>query len=236
MMDFLFGIAAFLYSLAGHGGASAYTPLALAAGMPALEARGVALLLNLMVAGMAGLAFGLAGQLRIRVLLPLLLGAMPLAFFGSRLIVKSPYLSYGLAFAMLWAAWRFTLGRESREDQPTIALPKAPWLAAVGAGLGLLSGLTGVGGGIYLSPLLLFKRWATAKEAAALAACFIWFNSAISLTATGIQAIPRPEWIAACLVGGLAGATLGSRIASPVVLRRALGCVLLVAAFKALVK
>lgn len=234
-MTLLFSIAAFLYSMAGHGGASAYTPLALASGLSAVDARGAALLLNLLVAGLSAMAFAMAGQLRIRILIPLLAGAMPFAYFGSRLIVRSPYISYGLGFAMLWAAWRFTMGRESNEGGGLQEAPESPTLGAVGAALGLLSGLTGVGGGIYLSPVLLFKRWVTAREAAALAACFIWFNSAASLAATGVHAWPRPEWVAASLAGGLAGAAIGSRLATPLLLRRALGCVLILAAYKALV-
>jgi len=234
-MAILFMLGAFLYAMAGHGGASAYLALGSGFGLGPVEARGVALLLNLAVAGMAGLAFALAGKLSLRLLGPLLLGSMPMAFFASRLAVQSPWLHYGLAFAMLWAAWRFSLGKESMEDGETVATPTGPWLGLVGAGLGLLSGLTGVGGGIYLSPLLLFKRWATATEAAALAACFIWFNSLVSLMATGVSSLPRPEWMAAALAGGLAGALVGSRIASPLMLRRALGCVLLLAALKALV-
>jgi uncharacterized membrane protein YfcA len=234
-MSLLFAIAAFFYSLAGHGGASAYTPLALASGLGPADARSAALLLNLLVSGMAGLAFGLAGQLRIRMALPLLLGAAPLVMLGSRLLVKSPYINYGLGFAMLWAAWRFTLGRESKSDLPALETPGFFVLIMIGAALGLLSGLTGVGGGIYLSPLLLFKRWVTAREAAALAACFIWFNSGVSLAATGMGALPRPEWAAACFAGGMLGSVLGARLATPIFLRRALGGVLLFAAFKTLV-
>jgi uncharacterized membrane protein YfcA len=104
---------------------------------------------------------------------------------------------------------------------------------AWGAALGLLSGLTGIGGGIYLSPLLMLKRWATAKQAAALSACFIFFNSTVSLWAGGVLALPQPSWAAACLAGGLLGSALGAGLASPRGLRTALGCVLLLAAAKA---
>ncbi len=234
-MTFLFTLAAFFYALAGHGGASAYLPLGLASGLSAPEARSVALILNLVVAGIAALSFASAGFLRPKVLLPLLLGSLPCAYLGSKLLIHSPWMHYGLGLAMLWAAWRFSFGGSSQEEG-LADTPRAEILILWGAALGALAGLTGIGGGIYLSSLLLFKRWTTVKEAAALAACFIWANSAVSLLATGVAVQPKPEWIAACGVAGLAGAMLGARKFSPLFLRRALAGVLIVAAYKALIR
>jgi uncharacterized membrane protein YfcA len=233
-VSILFGLTAFLYSLAGHAGASAYLPLALACHLGPVEARSVALLLNLVVAAVGALSFGMAGQLRPRLLLPLLAGSLPFAFLGSRLIVHRSWLPVGMGLAMLWAAWRFSFGKES-DDSGELAAASPAWLVAAGAVLGLASGLTGIGGGIYLSPLLLFKRLATARQAAALSACFIGANSLVSLLATGASAFPRSEWVAACLVGGLLGASLGSRLLSPKALRGSLACVLVLAALKSMV-
>ena len=232
-MTFFFGFAAFAYSLAGHAGASAYTPLALAAGLPALEARSVALLLNLAVSALALGAFASAGKLRLRLMAPLLAGSLPFCFWGSRLLVHSGALNLGMGVALLAAASRFYLA--SKAEESPLQAPSTPGLIASGALLGLLSGLTGIGGGIYLSSVMLFKRWATASETAAAAACFIFANSLASLMATGVHASPRPEWLAACLLGGLAGSLMGSRLLSPKALWRAQAAILLLAAFKILV-
>ncbi len=233
-MAFLFGIAALLYSMAGHGGASAYLALGLMTGSAPAEARANALALNLIVAGIAALAFWSAGHLRWRKLLPLAAGSIPLAFFGAQQSLHSPYLKPALGVAMLWAAWRFTFGADSGMERASRQAPGALLLLAAGAGLGWLSGWTGVGGGIYLSPLLLWMGWANAKESAALAAAFIWLNSVAGLAGAGMAPSLRPEWVAACLVGAVLGSLLGAFKLSPVALRRALGLVLLVAAAKAL--
>jgi uncharacterized membrane protein YfcA len=230
-MDFLFGLTAFLYSLVGHAGASSYTPLALASGLDPASARSAALLLNLLVSGLGILSFGLAGHLRAKLLPPLLLGSMPFAYFGSKLQLQVPLLHYATGLALLWAAWRLTLGW--KQEAPEGPQPEGKQLFAGGMALGLLSGITGIGGGIYLSPFLLFMRWASAKEAAALSACFIFFNSAASLFATGVKAVPQPSWILACLAGGLLGSTLGAGLLPSRALRGALGCALLFAASKA---
>jgi uncharacterized protein len=106
----------------------------------------------------------------------------------------------------------------------------------VGAGIGLLSGLTGVGGGIFLSPLIVLMGWATVRDSAAPTAAFILVNSAAGLLGllTRQPALPEalPFWVAAVLVGGLIGATLGSRRLGNTALRRALAVVLLVAGAK----
>lgn len=228
----MFGAA--LYSSVGHAGASSYIALMALFGVPAAVMRPTALVLNIIVATLASTRFMRAGLFRWRTLWPFLLGALPLAFLGGAIQLPSHLYRPIVGVVLLCSAARLLWPRELKaatdwHDPPI-------WLAILcGAGIGLLSGLTGTGGGIFLSPLLLFLAWSAPKPASGVAAVFILFNSVSGLLGnlSSVQSLPPqlPLYAGAVVIGGLVGTTLGIRLATPLILR-CLGLVLVVAGAK----
>ncbi|EXS69568.1 sulfite exporter TauE/SafE family protein [Sphingobium sp. Ant17] len=227
-----FGAA--LYSSVGHGGASAYIALMALFGLPAQVMRPTALVLNVIVATFTSARFVHAGLFRWRTLWPFLIGAIPMAFVGGGIILPTHFYR-PLVGVVLWLSaarllWPKPLGTaETVKDPPIIAA------IAAGAGIGLLSGLTGTGGGIFLSPLLLFLGWATPRAASGIAAVFILVNSISGLLGNlaSVQQLPAalPLFAGAALAGALVGTTLGIRLPSTMIVR-ALALVLIVAGAK----
>lgn len=231
-------LVAVAYSSVGHGGASGYLAVLSLFGLaPALMAPS-ALVLNLLVAGLSFYAFWRAGHFDARLLWPFLLGSIPLAFLGGLLRVSPEVYAALLGAVLVFAAWRLLAARTPPRDGGFSRPPRLAVAIPVGGGIGLLSGMIGVGGGIFLSPLLILLGWADAKRTAAASAAFIWINSAAGLyghlqrTAVDWEAM---AWlVGAAFVGGVLGSRLGARRLPPLWLRRILGVVLLVAAYKLL--
>ncbi len=226
-------LVALLYSSVGHGGASGYLAALSLFGHPPAAMRDSALLLNLLVSGIAFLSYRRAGHFEAGLLWPFAASSIPLAFLGALLKVSPGTYSGLLALALVFAALRLMMREPGTGGEKPPSLPLA---LAAGAGIGLLSGIVGVGGGIFLSPLMLLLGWADVKRTAATSAAFIWVNSAAGLLAglgqRGTAALWLWPLVGAALLGGLLGSTLGARLLAPLILRRALGLVLLVAAFK----
>ncbi len=221
-----------LYASVGHGGASGYLAVMALVGVSAVVMRPSALILNVLVASLATIAFVRAGHFRFALLWPFLVTSIPCAYFAGSLAVGDPTFKRLVAATLVIAAVRMFLPVRERATRP---LPK-PTAALAGALIGVLSGLVGVGGGIVLTPLMILCRWATPREAAAVSAPFILFNSVAGLAgllSIGFE-VERWLWFAAvaAVVGGTLGARWSVRSASQVWLRRALGCVLLIAAVK----
>ena len=229
-------VAALLYSSVGHGGASAYLAvMALAAIAPAVM-RPTALVLNLLVAGIAAVQFARAGHFSWHLFWPFALGSVPLAFVGGAIHLPTAVYNQILGAVLLLAAARLLYVPRAGQG---LRAPMPVWLAVlVGAGLGLLSGLTGVGGGIFLSPILLVGRWAEPKPTAAVSAAFIWVNSLAGLAGhlSSLALIPAGvgAWGLAAVAGGLLGSTVASRNLPGMALRRLLAVVLVVAGVKML--
>jgi uncharacterized protein len=233
-----------LYASVGHGGASGYLAVLALAGLAPEELRPAALTMNLVVALIGTFRFGGAGHLRVRLLLPFLLPAVPAAFLTGSLAVAPGVYRLLLGLVLLFAAWRLAVpprGNRNRVSAPYAeGVGRPPYLAvaiAIGTAIGLLSGLVGVGGGIFLSPILLLTGWATPRETAAVSAPFILLNSAAGLSGQlFIAGAPLPAglplWLGVVLLGGWAGATFGSRHARPHTLKLLLAAVLLVAGGK----
>ena len=230
------GVAAMLYASVGHGGASGYLAAMALAGVAPAVMRPTALLLNVLAAGIALVRFHRAGGVAWRVLLPFAVGSVPLAFVGGALHVPGHLHKQLVGVVLLFSAVR--LGTQSRVSiADTAVRPVAAPIALVaGAALGLLSGVTGVGGGIFLSPLMLFARWGDARTVAGVSAGFIVLNSLAGLAGMVARrahvswvAVP---WMAAAGVGAWVGAGVGSRRFDGVTLRRMLAAVLLVAGAK----
>ncbi len=226
-------LVAALYASVGHAGASGYIAVMTLAGFAPTVIKPMALMLNILVALIATWQF--APYFEWRRFWPFALLAFPLAFVGGY-FAAPPEVFKRLVGSILWlSAVRLWLPKpgEGTARQPTLG-----WALPSGAGIGLLSGLTGTGGGIFLTPLLLFARWAETKTASAVSAAFILGNSLAGLLGYVAAAAPLPifAWplFGAALAGGWLGARLGSRRLPPRVIERALSAVLIVAGGKLL--
>jgi uncharacterized membrane protein YfcA len=230
-------LAAFVYASVGHGGASAYIAALAIAGVAPAEMRPIALLLNIVVSAIATFKFHRAGHFRWRLFWPFAVVSIPLAFAGGAITLPGQAYKILVGLVLLYAGWQLWLSGRAGEEMRSLRDPPIAWAMGIGAAMGLLAGLTGVGGGIFLSPLLLMLGWAGTKQTSAVAAPFILVNSVAGLAAgfaAGAAVLPGHIWlfVLAVLAGGWAGAEYGSRrFANPVV-RRFLAVVLAVAGAK----
>lgn len=227
-------LAAMLYSSVGHAGASAYLALMALFNLAPAVMRPTALVLNILVASIVSARFTLAGLFRWRVLWPFLIGAVPLAFFGGSIHLPGSIYRPIVGVVLLIAAVRLLLPQKLHLKE-TVAPPVVPAILGGGA-IGFLSGLTGTGGGIFLSPLILFMSWAETRTVSGVAAVFILCNSTAgllgNLSVVGSLPPELPYYAAATVIGALTGATLGvKRLPGPVILK-ALGVVLTIAGLK----
>lgn len=236
LLTLAIGLAAFLYSAVGHGGASAYLAVLALAGASAAVMRPTALLLNILVAGIGVVQFARAGHLHWSVVWPFLVTAIPMAYLGGSVALPEAFYRPLIGLVLCLAAVRFVVTLNT-EDTTRVAPPRAAALG-VGAVLGLLAGLTGVGGGIFLSPLMLFLGWGDLRTTAATSAVFITANSIAGLggflAAGGTLPDTAWTWLIAAAVGGFAGSTLGSAHFGRSALRVLLAAVLGIAGAKLL--
>ena len=234
----LFLVAAALYASVGHAGASAYLAAMALLGVVPEVARPTALALNICVASFVTLRFWRAGLLQPKALLPLVIASVPLAFIGGAIHIPASLYKPLLGAVLLVAAAGFFRTARKAADEPSDRPPAIPILPAVilGGTIGLLSGLTGTGGGIFLSPALIVAGWATTRQASGIASGFILVNSISGLVGniSAVGGVPSslPLWMGAVLRGAVIGAEVGSRRASPPQLRYLLGAVLVVAGLK----
>jgi uncharacterized protein len=227
------GLVAFLYATVGHAGASGYIAVMTLAGMTPAEIRPTALTLNILVATIGTVQFLRAGHFRWALFWPFALMSAPLALLGGYISLPTAAFKLLVGLVLLASAARLFL---RPPDDSGVQPPRRPASLGVGAGLGLLSGLTGTGGGIFLTPLLLFAKWARAKEAAAVSAAFILVNSATGLIGNvmatkQLPTVALPLGLAAVLCGTL-GAYLGASRLPHVAIKRLLAVVLVIAGLK----
>lgn len=227
-------VVAILYGSVGHGGASGYIALMALCGLAPALLKPTALTLNIVVSATVAWLFIRSGHFAWRLFWPFALTSIPASFIGGYLTLPPEIYRPLLGVALLFAALRLFL-KVRDDERPTTALP-IPVALLVGAFFGLLSGLTGIGGGIFLSPLLLLCGWGKAREVSGVAALFILVNSSAGLLGhVGVLAqIPSftPLLAAAAFAGGLLGATLGCRLLPTRLLIHALSLVLLLAGSK----
>lgn len=227
-----FFIAALLYSSVGHAGASGYLAAMAFLGMATPMMRPTALVLNLLVASIATWRFRRAGLFSWSLFWPFAVTSVPFAFLGGAVTLPGHWYRTLVGLVLWTAAVRLWLNLQRATTQPP------PLIAALvcGAAIGFLAGLTGTGGGIFLSPLLLFMGWAGTRESGGVSAAFILVNSAAGLAANPASLGHLPEqlpiWAGAAIAGGLIGSELGSRRIGTPAFRRLLGAVLLVAGAK----
>jgi len=231
----LFFVGAALYTSVGHGGASSYLAIMGLFSLAPDVMKPTALALNILVASVATYKFYRAGLFSWRLFWPFAAASIPAAFVGGAVMLPARWYEIIVGVVLLYAAvWMFrsALRPISKETH------SPPLWAAVMAGLaiGFLSGLTGVGGGIFLSPLLLSMGWAETRATSGVAAPFILVNSIAGLLGhiASVSQLPPnvPVWGAAALIGGWIGAGYGSKRAPVPVLRQLLSLVLVVAGVK----
>lgn len=233
----LFLAAAVLYGMVGHAGASAYLAAMGLVGLAPEVMKPTALTLNILVAGIVTYRFARAGFVRPTSALPFLIGSVPAAFIGGAITLPGEIYRPLVGAVLLFAAVRFGLTAARPADERPTDAPLA--LAIVsGAVIGLLAGLTGTGGGIFLTPLLIAAGWAGTRFAAGTSVIFILANSVAGLAGNigAVGNIPSaiPLWLLAVAVGGAIGSELGSRRLPAPWVRRALAAVLVVAGLKLL--
>lgn len=236
VLTLLIFVAAVLYSSVGHAGASGYLAAMALFGLAPAVMKPTALVLNLLVGTVGTIRFATAGHFDWKLFAPFAALSVPMAFIGG--MMKLPIATYKiiLGAVLIFAAWRLVVKPKSNAGElKPVSVPRA---LIFGAGLGLLSGLTGVGGGIFLSPLLLFLGWADVRKTAGVSVAFILVNSAAGLLGhlASVKNVPHEIiwWGPAALLGGIIGAELGSRHLAPLTMRRLLSVVLIVAGVKML--
>jgi uncharacterized membrane protein YfcA len=231
----LFLFMAVLYASVGQGGGSGYLAAMALLGVAPENIRQTALTLNVVVAGIGLVKFARAGFFDWRLCLPFVVASVPAAFLGGALSLPSEVFKPTVAVILLWAA-----GLLIRRPQPRELSPqgKPPHLVALGAGggIGLISGLIGIGGGIFLAPLLILRRWADPKTTAGLSSAFILVNSLSALVGVvshspGFPAL-LPVWMVVVAAGGWVGADYGAKRLSPQALQKVLAGVLVIASVK----
>jgi len=233
-------LVALLYSSVGHGGGSGYLAILSLTSYGTMEAgwlKQYAWCLNLIVAGIAFWHYSKAGHHLRGMTVPLVCASVPFALIGGYLRVDGALYDTLLSVTLVWAAWRLLL---IKRDFVGVGVgpPDLREALPVGGAIGLASGVIGVGGGIFLSPVVLLRRWATPKAAAATAAAFIWLNSAAGLAGAGLSGQLQVElgvlgfFGVAVLFGGIAGSRYGAEVAPQTLVRNLLVAVLLVAALR----
>jgi uncharacterized membrane protein YfcA len=232
--------AALLYSSVGHAGASGYLAAMALCGVTVAAMKPSALVLNVLVATIGTVRFARAGLFSWQLFWPFAVLSIPCAYIGGRQQLPVAAYKIILGLVLLFAGWRMAFpGIQSKSGAVTREMHR-PLAIVFGAVLGLLSGLTGVGGGIFLSPLLLWLGWADVKRTAGVSVVFILVNSVAGLLGhiQSLKDIPAqiPWWAGAALVGGWIGSELGSRRLAPMTMRRLLAVVLLIAGVKLLLQ
>ena len=228
-------LGAVLYTSVGHAGASAYIAIMTLFGLSGGVIKPTALTLNILVSAFISYRYVKSGYFSRPVALLVVAGAIPAAFLGGYWQLPGAYYKPLVGVVLLVSALRLlAVSRQEAYDAATP--PAAPVGVATGAAIGLLSGLTGTGGGIFLSPILVFRRWTTIQQASGTAAVFIFANSVFGLLGnfSAVRALPAalPVYAAAVLVGAFVGTRLGLQRFDSRGLRLCLAAVLLVAAGK----
>ncbi|MDP2323723.1 MAG: sulfite exporter TauE/SafE family protein [Gammaproteobacteria bacterium] len=226
-------VVATLYSSVGHAGASGYIAVMSLLSVAPQEIRPIALTLNILVASIGTWQFWRAGHFSWSLFWPFALLSVPAAFAGGYLNLPTQVFKVLVGSVLLFSAAQFLLRPPSESDPRH---PPTPVAVGLGGGLGLLSGLTGTGGGIFLTPLLILTGWARTKSAAAVSAPFILLNSASGLLGNLSATKTFPAFgialLVAAVVGGSIGSYFGSHRLPHTAIKRLLAVVLCIAGFK----
>ena len=230
-------IVALLYSTVGHAGASGYLAAMALFGMAPAEMKPTALVLNILVACIGSVRFYRGGFFSWRTFWPFAIASIPMSFIGGAITLPDVVYKSIVGAVLLYSAVRLFFSAGGADIREIKLVPV--WIALIfGATIGLLSGLTGVGGGIFLSPILLLMHWAKTKETSGISATFILVNSIAGLLGhvSAVSQVPGSIviWAVAAVIGGLIGTELGTRVLPIAGIRRRLSIVLIVAGVKLL--
>jgi uncharacterized membrane protein YfcA len=229
----LFFLVAFLYAAVGHGGASGYLALMALLNFSPAVMKPTALLLNVMVSMIAFISFYRAKHFKSQLLWPLIAASIPFALLGSLLPVSDTLYKKLLGAVLLLSILRLVW---QNQEKPLQSSPKWYVLFMIGAGIGIVSGMIGMGGGILLSPILLLMGWSTMKQTAAISAIFIFLNSAAGMVGQLKTGFPLSQEIIGIivfvLIGGWIGAYTGAQKLAARNMKYVLALVLVLAAGK----
>lgn len=233
----LFLIVAIIFSAIGHAGASGYLAVMALMGMAPAVMKPTALTLNILVALVATIQFYRAGFFSWRALWPFVLTSIPMAFWGGAHQLPGTVYKWAVGIVLVASAVIILASQKLRIEKPTLFphMP-IPWALMSGAVIGLVSGLIGTGGGVFLSPLMVLACWATVRQATGVIAAFVLLNSIAGLAGyvTKITQLPTHTylWLGAVLLGALIGTELGRKRLKLPALERILALVLLIAGLK----
>ncbi len=226
---------ALLYASVGHGGASGYLALMSIYGISLHTSKPIALILNCLVSLIAFIQFKRHHFFNWRIFISLAVVSIPCAYIGGLIELDPTVYKQILGFVLLFTAIRLFFQIDSSTEKSTIDAP-IPYLLITGSCLGFISGLLGIGGGIFLSPLLIFTRWADSKSTAGISALFILVNSLAGILAQSKKGLmingSMGMMLGLAFLGGLIGSYLGSKKFTPILIKRLLGFALMIASIK----
>ena len=230
-------VTAILYSSVGHAGASGYLAAMALFGMAPVEMKPAALALNILVASIGTVKYLKAKRFNWSLFWPFALTSIPFAYVGGLILLPDIYYKPIVGLVLLYAAFMFV--RDANKPDYAIKKPVMPIIVISGAGLGFLSGLSGVGGGIFLSPLLIMLKWEEVKKVSGIAVAFILVNSIAGLLGFISSKTPQlpeglPYWAVAAMIGGFIGAEYGSKRFGNQTIKYLLALVLALAGIKML--
>lgn len=235
LLSILIFAAGLLYSSVGHAGASGYLAAMALFNLAPEVMKPAALTLNIFVAMIAAFQFYRAGFFSWNKFWPFAAGSIPFAFIGGALSLPDQIYKQIVGIILLFAAYHFFRQRQKAIANVSEPVPVLPAMLS-GAGIGLLSGTVGVGGGIFLSPLILLMGWAGTKQTAGVSAAFILVNSIAGIAGhlTSVKFLPDAigYWAFAAVLGGVIGSHMGSRRFSNAILYQLLAVVLVIAGAK----
>ncbi|MGZ8518351.1 MAG: sulfite exporter TauE/SafE family protein [Chitinophagaceae bacterium] len=229
-------LVAFLYSSVGHGGASGYLALMAIFSIAPDVMKPTALLLNLFVSLTSFIQFYRGGYFRWKLFLPFAIASIPMAFIGGLISVDATVYKKILGLLLIIPIVRFLFFsniqvNELKKENQVLSV-------VIGAGIGFLSGLIGIGGGIILSPVLLLLKWADMKQTAAISALFIFVNSLAGLAGQLKKGVQFSDdmyvYVAIAFIGGICGAYFGALKFKQTILKYFLAAVLMLATYKLL--
>ena len=227
-------VVAMMYASVGHGGASGYLAIMALFCLHPEALKPTALMLNIVVAGVGTYLYCNAGQFSWRVFWPFVITSIPMSFIGGTFSLPPELYRPALGMVLLFAAWRL-FARRKHDDYDAKA-PNLLLAMIVGGVLGFASGLIGVGGGIFLSPLMILLGWARVREVSGIAALFILVNSISGLAGhvSSLQHVPEyaPLLAGVALIGGTIGALCGSRHLPVATILKAMSLMLVMAGGK----
>jgi uncharacterized membrane protein YfcA len=228
-------LGAILYTSVGHAGSSIYVAIMSFFSLQATTIKPTALVLNILVSTFTSVRFIKAKLVDFSLLLPLLIGAIPLAFVGGAIDLPSELYKSIIGMLLLISGFTFLLRKQSDDSKQT-KHPHAVVSVLLGAAIGFTAGITGTGGGIFLSPIVLFLSWTTVKKTSGTAAVFILCNSISGLLGhiSSVSSVPNEVFVyaVAVLAGAVIGTQFGIRRFSNEGVKKALGVVLLIAGAK----